>query len=177
MTPVKWGILSTADINRLVIPGAHASPKVELVGVASRDGARAEAYAREAITLLESLPVSPELASAYSNRAQLHMLAAQTDEAIFWGSRAIELAHVGVLPILQVVTVLDERVELGEIRRLTLRMRVIEHALGRIRVAMEVVLIRFFNSVDRILGRLIDLDVLQHLLRRRHVLEALRPRL
>ena len=33
------------------------------------------------------------MASAYSNRAQLHMLAAQTDEAIFWGSRAIELAQ------------------------------------------------------------------------------------
>ena len=29
---VKWGIISTADINRKVIPGAHASPKVDLVG-------------------------------------------------------------------------------------------------------------------------------------------------
>src|SRR2546423_8463906 len=46
-SPVKWGILSTADINRKVIPGAHASDKVELVAVASRDRARAEAYARE----------------------------------------------------------------------------------------------------------------------------------
>jgi predicted dehydrogenase len=44
---VKWGIVSTADINRKVIPGAHASEKVELVAVASRDQARAEAYARE----------------------------------------------------------------------------------------------------------------------------------
>ena len=30
---VKWGILSTADINRKVIPGAHASEKVELIAV------------------------------------------------------------------------------------------------------------------------------------------------
>ena len=45
--PVTWGILSTADINRKLIPGAHASPKVDLVAVASRDAARAEAYARE----------------------------------------------------------------------------------------------------------------------------------
>ena len=45
--PVRWGIVSTAHINRLVIPGAHASPKVELVGVASRDRARAEAYAQK----------------------------------------------------------------------------------------------------------------------------------
>jgi predicted dehydrogenase len=43
---VKWGIISTADINRKVIPGAHASPKVDLVAVASRDQARAEEYAR-----------------------------------------------------------------------------------------------------------------------------------
>jgi len=53
----------------------------------------AEACGREAITLLESLPVSPELAWAYSNRAQLHMLAGQTNEALFWGSRAIDLAQ------------------------------------------------------------------------------------
>src|SRR5207244_6571813 len=44
---VKWGILSTADINRKVIPGAHASEKAELISVASRDQRRAEEYARE----------------------------------------------------------------------------------------------------------------------------------
>ena len=43
--PVRWGIVSTADINRKVIPGAKASPKVELVGVASRTQDRAEQYA------------------------------------------------------------------------------------------------------------------------------------
>jgi D-xylose 1-dehydrogenase (NADP+, D-xylono-1,5-lactone-forming) len=44
---VKWGIISTADSNRKVIPGAHASPKVDLVAVASRDQARADAYAQK----------------------------------------------------------------------------------------------------------------------------------
>ena len=43
---VKWGIMSTANINRKVIPGAHASPKVELAAVASRDKARAAEYAK-----------------------------------------------------------------------------------------------------------------------------------
>jgi D-xylose 1-dehydrogenase (NADP+, D-xylono-1,5-lactone-forming) len=43
--PVRWGIVSTADINRKVIPGAKASPTVELVGVASRTQERAEQYA------------------------------------------------------------------------------------------------------------------------------------
>ena len=44
---VKWGILSTANINRKVIPGAHASEKVELIAVASRDQRRADEYALE----------------------------------------------------------------------------------------------------------------------------------
>jgi predicted dehydrogenase len=44
---MRLGIVSTADINRKVIPGAHASDKVELVAVASRDQARAEEYARQ----------------------------------------------------------------------------------------------------------------------------------
>ena len=44
---MKLGILSTAHINRLVIPGAHASDEIELIAVASRDQGRAEAYARE----------------------------------------------------------------------------------------------------------------------------------
>jgi D-xylose 1-dehydrogenase (NADP+, D-xylono-1,5-lactone-forming) len=43
---MRLGIVSTADINRKVIPGAHASEKVELVAVASRDQARADEYAR-----------------------------------------------------------------------------------------------------------------------------------
>ncbi len=47
MRPVSWGILSTADINRLVIPPAQSSEKCDLIAVASRDSARAEEYARE----------------------------------------------------------------------------------------------------------------------------------
>jgi D-xylose 1-dehydrogenase (NADP+, D-xylono-1,5-lactone-forming) len=44
---VRWGFLSTADINRKVIPGLRRSEKAELIAVASRDAARAQAYARE----------------------------------------------------------------------------------------------------------------------------------
>jgi len=53
----------------------------------------AERYGVEAVKILESLPPSPELAMAYSNRAQLHMLADESQEAVVWGSRAIELAE------------------------------------------------------------------------------------
>jgi D-xylose 1-dehydrogenase (NADP+, D-xylono-1,5-lactone-forming) len=45
--PVRWGIVSTAHINRLVIPPAQASEKVDLIAVASRDDSRARAYAQE----------------------------------------------------------------------------------------------------------------------------------
>jgi predicted dehydrogenase len=44
---VRFGILSTAHINRLVIPPARESEKVEIVAVASRDQGRAEEYARK----------------------------------------------------------------------------------------------------------------------------------
>jgi predicted dehydrogenase len=43
----KWGIISTAHINRLVLAGARASDEVDVIAVASRDQARAESYARE----------------------------------------------------------------------------------------------------------------------------------
>ncbi|HEX4677877.1 MAG TPA: Gfo/Idh/MocA family oxidoreductase, partial [Gaiellaceae bacterium] len=67
---VKWGIISTADINRKVIPGAHASPKVDLVGVASRDQQRAEDYAKEwdiprAYGSYEALLADPEIEAVY----------------------------------------------------------------------------------------------------------------
>jgi len=52
----------------------------------------AERYSTEAVTILESLPPSPELAMAYSSRAQLLMLADENQQAVLWGSRAIELA-------------------------------------------------------------------------------------
>jgi xylose dehydrogenase (NAD/NADP) len=42
-----WGIISTAHINRLVIPAARESPRVDLIAVASRDRRRAEDYARK----------------------------------------------------------------------------------------------------------------------------------
>jgi D-xylose 1-dehydrogenase (NADP+, D-xylono-1,5-lactone-forming) len=67
---VKWGIVSTADINRKVIPGAHASDRVDLVAVASRDQARADAYAREweiprAYGSYEALLADPDVEAVY----------------------------------------------------------------------------------------------------------------
>src|SRR5262245_39336527 len=56
-------------------------------------GLEAETFGNEAVRVLEKLPPGPELAMAYSNRSQLHMLAEEMEKAVLWGSRAIELAR------------------------------------------------------------------------------------
>jgi D-xylose 1-dehydrogenase (NADP+, D-xylono-1,5-lactone-forming) len=45
--PVRWGLLSTARINEAILNGAAQTDTTEVVAVASRDQARADAYARE----------------------------------------------------------------------------------------------------------------------------------
>lgn len=46
-TKLRWGLLCTARINRRLIPAIRAADRAELLAVASRDRARAEAYAFE----------------------------------------------------------------------------------------------------------------------------------
>jgi D-xylose 1-dehydrogenase (NADP+, D-xylono-1,5-lactone-forming) len=85
--PVRWAFVSTAHINRLLIPGAHASPKIELAAVASRDRTTAEAYA-----------LRWEIPQAYASYEEL--LAAPGIEAVYiplpnslhveWSVRALE---------------------------------------------------------------------------------------
>lgn len=55
--------------------------------------AEAERYAQEAVETLAQLPDGTELAMAYSNMAQLRMLADDTEGAEKWGNRAIDLAR------------------------------------------------------------------------------------
>jgi len=67
---MRLGIISTAHINRLVIPGAKASEKVDLVAVASRDRRRAEEYARtweieQAYGSYEALLLDPDVDAVY----------------------------------------------------------------------------------------------------------------
>jgi D-xylose 1-dehydrogenase (NADP+, D-xylono-1,5-lactone-forming) len=68
--PVRWGILSTAHINRLVIPPAKESSKVELVAVASRNQEAADEYARKweiqrAHGTYEALLADPDVEAIY----------------------------------------------------------------------------------------------------------------
>ncbi len=52
-----------------------------------------ERYAAAAVTTLESAGPCRELAMAYSNLAQLRMLGADSEEALRWGSQALEMAR------------------------------------------------------------------------------------
>ncbi|HZY41661.1 MAG TPA: Gfo/Idh/MocA family oxidoreductase [Anaerolineae bacterium] len=47
MNKLKWGLLSTARINRAVMPPIQLSKRSELSGVASRDVVKAQAYAND----------------------------------------------------------------------------------------------------------------------------------
>src|SRR4051812_37847550 len=47
MQRVRWGLLSTARINRLIIPAIRASARSDVTTVASRDQAKPTAYAHE----------------------------------------------------------------------------------------------------------------------------------
>jgi D-xylose 1-dehydrogenase (NADP+, D-xylono-1,5-lactone-forming) len=68
---IRFGILSTAHINRLLLAGARESNRVEVAAVASRDLARAEDYAREwgierAYGSYEELLADPDLDAVYN---------------------------------------------------------------------------------------------------------------
>jgi D-xylose 1-dehydrogenase (NADP+, D-xylono-1,5-lactone-forming) len=84
---VRFGILSTAHINRLVIPPAHASDKVELVAVASREQSRAEDYARKweierAYGSYEALLEDPDIDAVY--------ISLPNTMHVEWSIRAVE---------------------------------------------------------------------------------------
>jgi D-xylose 1-dehydrogenase (NADP+, D-xylono-1,5-lactone-forming) len=68
--PVRFGVLSTANINEHVLNGAAASDRAEIVAVASREQDRADAYARahdipRAYGSYDALLADPELEAIY----------------------------------------------------------------------------------------------------------------
>lgn len=70
MKSIKWGILSTARINRRIIPELHASDRCEVWAVASRNLERAREYADEwniphAYGTYEALLTDPEIDIVY----------------------------------------------------------------------------------------------------------------
>src|SRR6478752_7660479 len=68
---VKWGILSTADINKKLLAGAAETDDVEVVAVGSRTLERAEEFAQEwniprAYGTYEELLADPEIEAIYN---------------------------------------------------------------------------------------------------------------
>jgi predicted dehydrogenase len=71
MAPVRWGILSTAHINRKLLAGAARSSEIEVVAVGSRELARARAFADEhgipaAYGSYEELLADPSVEAIYN---------------------------------------------------------------------------------------------------------------
>jgi xylose dehydrogenase (NAD/NADP) len=67
---LNWGLLSTANINRSLIPPLLASPRSRLVAVGSRDQSKGEAYARQwniprAYGSYEALLADPQIDAIY----------------------------------------------------------------------------------------------------------------
>ncbi len=67
---LRWGLISTAAINRRLIPALRESQRNVLTGVASRDLSRAETYAREwkipkAYGSYEAMLADPEIDAVY----------------------------------------------------------------------------------------------------------------
>lgn len=84
---VRFGIVSTAHINRLVIPGTLASDKVELIAVASREQSRAEEYAQtwgieRAYGSYEALLEDPDIDAVY--------ISLPNTMHVEWSIRAVE---------------------------------------------------------------------------------------
>ena len=69
MMPVRWGILGVAGINAAMVPALQASDSAELVGIASRDLARAqtaaEGYGIEAFDGYDALLADPRIEAIY----------------------------------------------------------------------------------------------------------------
>jgi ATP/maltotriose-dependent transcriptional regulator MalT len=53
----------------------------------------AKNYIDEALALREKFPADQELASVYATKARIHMVFGEDESAVYWGTRAIELAE------------------------------------------------------------------------------------
>ena len=71
MKPLRWGLLSTARINKALFPPLRMSPRNILTAIASRDLTRAQAYAKEhniprAFSSYEEMLADPDVDVIYN---------------------------------------------------------------------------------------------------------------
>src|SRR5712664_2735764 len=87
MSRLRWGLLSTSRINRLIIPAIRASARSEVAAVASRTLERAQVYAAEwkiprAVGSYEAMLDNPEIDVVY--------IALPNSLHVEWTVRALE---------------------------------------------------------------------------------------
>src|SRR5512139_211112 len=91
--PLRWGLLSTARINRALIPPLRASKRNELLAVGSRSEESAQTYARKwdiprAHSTYEALLADPEIDVIY-NSLPNHLHAEWTVKALQAGKHVL----------------------------------------------------------------------------------------
>jgi D-xylose 1-dehydrogenase (NADP+, D-xylono-1,5-lactone-forming) len=93
MSQVRWGLVSTANINKRLIPAIRASRRGELTAVASRTAASAESYAQEweiprAFASYEAMLASDEVDAVYISLPN-HLHAEWTIKALRAGKHVL----------------------------------------------------------------------------------------
>jgi D-xylose 1-dehydrogenase (NADP+, D-xylono-1,5-lactone-forming) len=101
-SPLHWGLLSTARINRALIKPLRASPRNRLTAVASRSQASAEAYAKEwkiarAFGSYQAMLADPEIDVVY-NSLPNHLHAEWTINAVEAGKHVLCEKPIGLMP-------------------------------------------------------------------------------
>jgi len=99
---LNWGLLSTAKINRALIPPLRVSPRNRLLAVGSRSQASAEAYAKEwriprAHGSYEALLADPEIDVIY-NSLPNHLHKEWTIKAVEAGKHVLCEKPIGLTP-------------------------------------------------------------------------------
>lgn len=102
MDTLNWGLLSTARINRSLIPAIRASTRSQLVGVASRSRDRAQAYAddwgiAQAYGSYDAMLADPNLHVVY-NSLPNHLHAEWTIRAVEAGKHVLCEKPIALAP-------------------------------------------------------------------------------
>src|SRR5512140_1381734 len=100
---LNWGLLSTAHINRALIPPLRVSPRNQLAAVGSRSQASAEAYAKDwgipkAHGSYEALLADPEIDVIYTSLPN-HLHREWTIKAVEAGKHVLCEKPIGLTPV------------------------------------------------------------------------------
>jgi len=145
---VRWGLISTANINTALIGPIKAASRSQLVGVASRDQAKAAAYAAEkgipkAYGSYEAILADPEIDAVYislpnSLHCEWAVAAAQAGKHVLCEKPLVvslaELDQVEAAAIANRVTVFEAFMYLHHPQTLTAQKLIADGRLGQVQL-------------------------------------------